>query len=289
MMRGLVCVAALGCGVAAWAADGAVGPPDASWGADRLAAALQGPDAAVAVAAAAALGELRESAVAYAALSGATANRKLAPQVRGASVKALAGYGDARATMTLVGVLGDKDVGYAAASALPAFASPALTTALITTLRGDKDAAKRAAAAGVLGRVRGAGAADALAAALTDKDAGVRAAAADALGGLGDAAATEPLCAVATGDKDWRARWAAAKALGVLKDERAVTALCGRLEDKRPEVRATAAASLTAVGDVRALDPLRARYKVEKDAATKRAMGAAIEGMTKAVVEGIKP
>lgn len=282
------CATIIAAALTAVAASAQVGPPDASWGADRLAAALAGKDTAVAVAAAKALGELTDSAVAFDALATAVTDRKFAPEVRNAAIRALAFRGDARATTAFVAALGDDAVGSAAAEALRAYPSAELTARLATVLGTDKKAKRRADAAYALGRLHDEAAFQPLLASLRDKDGAVRARACEAVASFGEPQAVEPLIVNLGTDDDWRGRLAAAKALAFFKDERSVKPLCERLEDGRAEVRAAAATSLAVVGDVRAMDPLRARVKEENDGAARAAMNAALDKMKADILSGVK-
>ena len=74
-----------------------------------------------------------------------------------------------------------------------------------------------------------------------------------------------------------------------MHDERSVRPLSAALDDKRPEIRAAAAASLAAVGDMRAMDPLRTRLKREKDGDVRGAITQALEDLKAGVLEGVKP
>lgn len=271
---------------AAWAQTG---PPDASWGADRLAAHVASGDTAVAVEAARALGELKDNAVAFNALAGAVENKKLAAPVRLAAIRALEGYGEPRAATSLIAVLGHDGVRWAAADALLNFKSDDVTSRLVRTLTADKKAKRRATAAYALGRSREAAAFPSLLAALRDGNAEVRVRACAAAAAYGDRAAVEPLIANLRTDKDWRGRVAAAQALAVVRDDRSVKPLNEALDDKRPEVRAAAAASLAAIGDARAMDPLRTRVKKEKDETARAAMTRALDDLKAAILSEVKP
>lgn len=273
-------------GAAAWAQTG---PPEPSWGADRLAAHLTGGDTAVAVEAAKALGELKNNAVAFNALAGAVENKKLASPVRLAAVRVLERYGAPRAAASFIAVLGHDDVRWAAADALLSFKSDDVTRQLVRILSSDKKAKRRATAAYALGRFRDAAAFQPLLAALGDRDARVRARACAAAASYGDRAAVEPIIANLQNDKDTRSRRAAARALGVVRDERSVRPLAEALNDKKAEVRAAAAGSLAAVGDARAMDPLRARLKKERDKAARAAMTRALDDLKSAILSEVKP
>ena len=271
---------------AAWAQ---VGPPEPSWGADRLASCVTGGDTAVAVDAARALAKLKNSAVAFNALAGAVENKKLDAPVRLAAIRALEGYGEPRAAASFMAVLGHDDVRWAAADALLKFKSSDVTSRLLRILSSDKKAKRRATAAYALGRYRDAAAFQPLLAALRDRDADVRARACAAAASYGDRAAVEPLIANLQTDKKTRGRLAAAQALGVVRDERSVRPLAEALNDKKAEVRAAAAVSLAAIGDARAMDPLRARLKKEKDKAARAAMTQALDDFKTAILSEIKP
>lgn len=264
-------------------------PPDASWGADRLAATVNGKDTAVAVEAAKALGSMRDSAVAYTTLTTAATNKKLVADVRAAAIKALVVYGNAAAADDIIrGALGDPAVNTYAGDALLALNSAEVGGKVAAVATGDKDPARRAAAAELLGRLRPASAYDTLVKAAGDKTADVRVAAARAYGRLGDERAVEPLLK-ALEDKDWRVRHAACLSLAGFKDDSSVKPLCERLSDGRGEVRCAAAATLAAIGDERALDPLRARFKTENNDDAKQAIAKAIDDIHMSVLKGIKP
>ncbi|UCH78936.1 MAG: HEAT repeat domain-containing protein, partial [Candidatus Coatesbacteria bacterium] len=229
------------------------GPPEASWGADRLAAVLKSGDTAAAVEAAKALAELTDSAVAFTALTAAVENGKLAPAARAAAIEALVRYGDARAAESFLRVLGEEEVRWAAADALLHFKSGAVTSRLITIVRGDKKAKRRATAAYSLGRFREPEGFAPLREALDDDKAEVRIRACAALAAYDDRRAVEPLIRNVETDKDRLARRAAVEALARVPDERSVRPLAAALHDKEAEVRAAAAESLAAIGDVRAI------------------------------------
>jgi HEAT repeat protein len=275
--------------IMATAAAAFAGPPDASWGADRLAATVNGKDTAVAVEAAKAMGGMRDSAVAYAALTAAATNKKLVPDVRAAAIKALVVYGNAAAADEIIrGALGDPDVNAYAADALVAFKSADVGSKVAAVATADKEPARRAAAAELLGRLRPAVAYDTLVTAAADKNAEVRVATVRAFGRLGDDRAVEPLVK-ALDDKDWRVRHGACVALAGFKAGSSVKPLCECLEDGRGEVRCAAAATLAAIGDERALEPLRERFKEDNDADAKQAMAKAIDDMKMSFLKGIKP
>jgi len=271
---------------AAWAQTG---PPDPSWGADRLAAHLTGGDTAVAVEAAKALAEITGNEVAYAALAGAVENKKLASPVRLAAIRALERYGEPRAAASFMAVFDHDDVRWAAADALLSFKTADVTSRLVRILSSDKKAERRATAAYAIGRFRDAAAFQPLLAALRDLDARVRARACAAAASYGDRAAVEPIIANLQNDKDTRSRLAAAQALGVVRDERSVRPLAEALNDKKAEVRAAAAASLAAVGDARAMDPLRTRLKKEKDKVARAAISQALDDLKSAILSEVKP
>ena len=271
---------------AAWAQ---IGPPEPSWGADRLAAYVTSGDTAVAVEAAKALAEIKDNGIAFNALAGAVENKKLDAPVRLAAIRALEGYGAPRAAASFITVFGQDDVRWAAADALLNFKSADVTSLLVRVLSSDKKAKRRATAAYALARFRDAAAFQPLLAALGDRDAEVRARACAAAAAYGDRAAVEPLIANLQADKKSRGRLAAAQALGVVRDERSVRPLAEALNDKKAEVRAAAAASLAAVGDARAMDPLRARLKKEKDKAARAAISQALDDFKSAILSEVKP
>ncbi|MGD8718522.1 MAG: HEAT repeat domain-containing protein [Candidatus Zixiibacteriota bacterium] len=273
----------------ATAAWGQGGPPDPSWGADRLAAALTSDDTAYAVEAAGALARLEGSEVAFAALSGAVENDGLNAAVRVAAIRALESTGDSRAAASFLTVLGDDDVRWAAADALLPFKSDALRERLVEVLSGDKKSRRRATAAYALGRLRDDAAFRPLLDALGDEAEEVRVRACAAAAAYGDRAAVEPLIARLTEDKKWKVRLAAAEALGVVTDDRAVRPLCEALDHKKPEIRIAAAESLAAIGDMRAMDALRGRLKVERDDDVTEALTKAVDDLTAAVLHGAKP
>jgi len=271
------------------AASAQTGPPDASWGVDRLAAAVKSKDTAFAVEAVKALAEIKNSPVAFNALAGAVENKRLEAPVRFTAIRALEQYGEPRAAANLIAVLGDDDVRWAAADALLHFKSDALTAQLVKTLNRDKKSKRRAAAAYALGRFRAAAAYEPLLAALRDGNVEVRIRACAAVAAYGDRAGVEPLIVNLKTDKDWRGRLAAVRALGLVCDDRSVRPLGAALNDKKAAVRAGAAASLAAIGDVRAMDLLRARSRKEKDAAAREAITQALADLKAAVLSEVKP
>ena len=273
----------------ATAASAQTGPPDASWGVDRLAAAAKSKDTAFAVEAVKVLAEIKNSPVAFNALAGAVENKKLDAAVRVAAIRVVERYGDARAASSLMAVLGDDDVRWAAADALLHFKSDAVTAQLVNTLSRDKKSKRRAAAAYALGRLRAAPAYEPLLAALRDGNVEVRIRACAAVAAYGDRAGVEPLIVNLKTDKDWRGRLAAVRALGLVRDDRSVRPLGAALNDKKAAVRAGAAASLAAIGDVRAMDLLRARLRKEKDAAAREAITRALADLKAAVLSEVKP
>ncbi len=273
----------------ATAASAQTGPPDASWGVDRLAAAAKSKDTAFAVEAVKVLAEIKNSPVAFNALAGAVENKKLDAAVRVAAIRVVERYGDARAASSLMAVLGDDDVRWAAADALLHFKSDAVTAQLVNTLSRDKKSKRRAAAAYALGRFNVAAAYEPLLAALRDGNVEVRIRACAAVAAYGDRAGVEPLIVNLKTDKDWRGRLAAVRALGLVRDDRSVRPLGAALNDKKAAVRAGAAASLAAIGDVRAMDLLRARLRKEKDAAAREAITRALTDFKAAVLSEVKP
>jgi len=271
------------------AASAQIGPPDAGWGVDRLAAAVKSKDTAFAVEAVKALAEIKNSPVAFNALAGAVENKRLEAPVRLTAIRALERYGEPRAASSLMAVLGDDDVRWAAADALLHFKSDAVTAQLVNTLSRDKKSKRRAAAAYTLGRFRAAAAYEPLLAALRDGNVEVRIRACAAVAAYGDHAGVEPLIVNLKTDKDWRGRLAAVRALGLVRDDRSVRPLGAALNDKKAAVRAGSAASLAAIGDVRAMDLLRARLRKEKDAAAREAITRALADLKAAVLSEVKP
>lgn len=118
--------------------------------------------------------------------------------------------------------------------------------------------------------------------ALRHKDLAIREAAVEALGQLGDTQAVQPLCSILKeimtkrDPKDWaanldtffqehfdgtsdqlgRIRVKAAATLAALGDPRAVDPLCDALNDLNPRVGCAAASALAVLGDRRAFEPL---------------------------------
>jgi len=121
---------------------------------------------------------------------------------------------------------------------------------------------ERAAAARVLGERRAHRAVERLLSALNDEDPDVRTEAAYALGLLDDRIAVEPLMAILEeGDEHFGPQQAAADVLGDLGDPRATATLFALLrrseeESLEPDLLVSAACSLAALGDRRAVEPL---------------------------------
>lgn len=140
---------------------------------------------------------------------------------RCAAVDALGKTGDARAVAPLIGLLGDRDLGFRVSCAL-----------------------------GKIGKV----AVEPLLEVIRDEDCAFRCGAVDALGEIGDTRATEPLIKL-LGDKDWALRSDAAAALTKI-GRPAVEPLIELLGNGDITVRTRAANILGRIGDTRALEPL---------------------------------
>jgi HEAT repeat protein len=124
---------------------------------------------------------------------------------------------------------------------------------------------------------------------LTDREKSVAINAAEALGEIGDANAVDALISTLQNEDKWAVFGAAMKALGKLKDSRALGAIAHILENGSYWDRATAAESLGALGDSKAVEPLIAAYKNDKDENVKRSAGEALRKIgTPEALEAIK-
>ncbi len=188
-----------------------------------LLGALEDDDADVRLAAAAALGEVRERQAAPTLIS--WADDKAVP-TRVIVVRALGQIGDARAQPVLVRALADS---------VPEV---------------------RSAACAALHELGGNDATGALLGALADSDASVRFAAIDALRELVDARAVSPLAARLRDDAP-EVRSAAIALLGSLHDARGLSLIAPALQDGQEDVRIAAASALGELGDAGALTALR--------------------------------
>ncbi len=168
---------------------------------------------------------------------------------RYAAIEALGEIGPAaeRAVQPLAGILGDPNVGEAAAKALAAIGSICLPDVICAL--DDSDALVRKHAATALWEMRGeaAPAVSRLTARLCDPDKDVRATAAIALGQIGDAASSAiPALCVACKDPDDWVRVKATYALGEIGSA-AIPTLVGILHDPSYDVQVDAA---RAIGDM---------------------------------------
>ena len=199
----------------------------------------------------------------------------------------------------------DAKTRYDGAEALASIPGPRSLAILEKLLAGDADGRVRQAAASALGRLGDASAATALIAALRDASPPARFAAVRALGALRAGAAVPALSAL-LGDPDPSMRRTAALELGQIGDPAAKEALKGSLADSDEGARLEAAGALARMGDVSgqaaaldglrstdrvsrrraalvlaqgggasALPPLDAALAVEKDPATRAAIGKA--------------
>jgi len=252
---------------------------------DPLIVALRDPDAALADAAAQALGKIGDVR-AVAPLLGALTHEQ--PQVCQAAASGLVQIG-APAIDPLVGALADRSatVRSGAAAALAelgwtpdrggagawywvtrgewaraARLGAAAVAPLVVTLR-EGEGSARVAAVQALGKTGAAQAVPPLIDALSDRDLAVRQAAAAALGqhGMRQADAALRSRAVdalidALHDRSNAVRQAAAAALGQIGDPSAVAPLIEALNDKEIALRRAATAALVQIGDPRALEPL---------------------------------
>jgi len=178
---------------------------------------------AVRRAAAAALGEIRDSRAVEPLISTLTEDKTL--EVRRSAAAALGRLGDARAVEPLIAALEFDQLRIAASQAL-----------------------------GILGDVR---AVEPLLALLKDESAlGLKLSVpCEALGKLGDARAVEPLIEALSHPQSDR-RKHAAEALGALGDARAVEPLIAALKDEESFVFTSAIVALGKIGDARAVAPL---------------------------------
>ncbi len=199
---------ASGRAVAAWAWSGSPDAGDAA----ALLAGLEADDVCVRRVAARLLGRVGDTETASRVVDLA---RTGSGEGRMAAVASLAHLPDARASVTLEGLLDDPDVDVrrAAAWALATAGDEDSVGALAAALRHD-DPMLRENAAWALGKIESRAAVEPLASALEDPLAGVRVNAAWALGSIEDASAIPPLADLLTGDAEEEVRRAAAWALG---------------------------------------------------------------------------
>jgi HEAT repeat protein len=247
------------------------GPPnipqlEAKRDAQGLIKALAYKDAAVRIAAAEALGPLKDP-LAVEPLVGLLKDESSG--VRRAAVDALAARGGFRAVEPLVAILEDPDPSVRAAAA----------SAVYRRLMADPDQDARKATAAALGRIRAADAVDPLIKATMDSDEAVRLASIKSLGSIGDVRAVVPLIIVlaheqvrqkATGRSSLAVNRAASQALDTLADEKAVDQLQAALAHDDADVREIAVKRLAHISSPAVTASLAAVLN-DRDAVIRRA------------------
>jgi HEAT repeat protein len=146
------------------------------------------------------------------------------------------------------------------------------------------DSARRAAAAGALGKTKDAAAVPALITALGDADADVAREAATSLGFLGNPAAVEPLIAILNNHDGYFhsvVRVAATHSLGQLRDPRAVVSLLNAVHDPIAEASTEAIRALAVLPDPRGLPALLEVVRNEHNFFLATTRRAAILGLAK--------
>jgi len=234
-----------------------------------VADALHDPEAAVRLAAAETLGEMRSPAALTPLL---LALQDTDAEVRAAAARALGWLQEPAAVPHLLRALREAHEGMrrAAADGLAALGAPAVP-ALIPLLE-DRDPAMRRAIAAVLARLRDVRAVPALVAALQDRDEGVRAAAAAALAAVGPPAVEALLAQAQAGDA--LQRRLAAEILGEVDDGQGRRWLEAALADRDAGVREQAAAALGKQREVAAIPALLQALKDPEERVRARATGA---------------
>jgi len=123
-------------------------------------------------------------------------------------------------------------------------------------------------AAEALGQIGDRGAVQPLVAALKDKDWRIRCAALSVANLIEDYRVLRPIVVGALQDEEWRVRGRAARAasvLGELKDPGGFEVMIVALSDKQPNVRASATQSLAELNDARAVTPLIAALRQDRN------------------------
>jgi HEAT repeat protein len=242
-----------------------------------LVSALESNNENIRIAAARALGSIKEDSVEPLI----DALKDNGPGVRAAAAKSLGKVKDTSAVKPLTVALKDEDkwVREAAAEALGKLKDPRAIKALTIALE-DEDGFVRINAAWALKRItpdsKGNKAAKKnianLISKLKNKDKEIRLNAAETLGDIKDPAgnAVEPLIS-ALKDKNKDVQIAAARSLGKTKDPRAVEPLASALRKKATPLRKEAAKALGEIGDPRAVEPLIAALKDKSRAVQKNA------------------
>jgi hypothetical protein len=216
--------------------------------------ALAYKDSSVRVAAADALGPLRDS-IAVRPLTALLRDDNV--EVRRAAVRALAARGGGLVIEPLIAALEDRDPGVRSTAA----------SAVYRRLMTDPDQEARRDTAAALGRIRAADAVEPLIRAINDADESVRLASIRSLGAIGDVAAVGPLVIVlaheqararATGRSSLAVERAAGQALDALCDEQAIDCLKAVMGHDDSEVREIAVKRLAHMGTPAVADSLAA-------------------------------
>jgi len=234
--------------------------------ADSLIDALRGPDANVRRRAAAILAEVRSERTVVPLLA-ALNDPDVA--VRQEVTKTLGRLGDRRALNALVGSLKDPNalVRQEAARSLGAFGDDMATEGLTNALK-DQDAQVRKAAVQALSAIKLPSVLDPLLSVLADSMGEIRAEAVTGIYGLvqkqadvKELARAVPVITPLLKDPDTRVRISAAATLAALRDPAAVDPLIAALSDKQKEARDAIVSALAMLKSPKAIDPLIALLK----------------------------
>lgn len=219
------------------------------------------------------------------------------PLVRRQAVWSLAARGSSRAGAALAGRLHDPDPATrgVAAWGLGKLGDRAALDPLVTALR-DRDVHVREMAVLALGDLRDPRAVPALAALATDPEHGVRSVITVALREIGGDAAAGALARLLGADPDPHTRVMAATALTRFDGRGRRTALESALTDTVPDVRATAAGALAAIGSRASVPALLAALAREPDLDARDALihalgaskdPAAVDGLVAALADSV--
>jgi HEAT repeat protein len=158
---------------------------------------------------------------------------------------------------------------------------------LLAELLEDKNPARRAFAADLMGRIGGADEAACLEWAIEDEEMDVRARAADSLGKLRHHPSRAALLG-ALDDKDWQVRSQVVKALGRIGDERDAPRLVASLRDREWWVRNNAASALREMGEGGEKPLVEALWDEDRFARETAAQALEESSLVERIVEGMR-